>query len=35
MKLIEKFGLLAIAAALSACSVLDNDKIDYRSAGKA
>jgi outer membrane protein assembly factor BamC len=35
MKLIEKFGLLAIAAALSACSVLDNDKIDYRSASKA
>lgn len=35
MKLIEKFGLLALAVALSACSVLESDKIDYRSASKA
>ena len=35
MKLIEKFGLLALAVALSACSVLESDKIDYRSAAKA
>ena len=35
MKLIEKFGLLAIVVALSACSVLESDKIDYRSATKA
>jgi outer membrane protein assembly factor BamC len=35
MKLIEKFGLLAVAIALSACSVLESDKIDYRSATKA
>jgi outer membrane protein assembly factor BamC len=35
MKLIEKFGLLALAVALSACSVLESDKIDYRSATKA
>ncbi|GAB3762815.1 outer membrane protein assembly factor BamC [Ramlibacter monticola] len=34
MKLIAKFGLLAVAAALSACSVLQEDKIDYRSASK-
>jgi outer membrane protein assembly factor BamC len=35
MKLIEKFGLLALVAALSACSVLEGDKIDYKSATKA
>jgi outer membrane protein assembly factor BamC len=35
MKLIEKFGLLAVAVAVSACSVLESDKIDYRSATKA
>src|SRR6187551_1197089 len=35
MKLIEKFGLLAVAVAVSACSVLEADKIDYRSATKA
>ena len=30
-----KIGLLAIAAAtLSACSVLEGEKIDYKSAGK-
>jgi len=29
-----KWGLLALAAALSACSVLEGDKIDYKSAGK-
>jgi outer membrane protein assembly factor BamC len=34
MKLIEKFGLVAIVLALSACSVLEADKIDYRSATK-
>lgn len=34
MKLTVKFGLIAIAAALSACSVLEGDKIDYKSAQK-
>ncbi|MBA2675514.1 MAG: outer membrane protein assembly factor BamC [Ramlibacter sp.] len=29
-----KFGLLALTVALSACSVLEGDKIDYKSAGK-
>jgi outer membrane protein assembly factor BamC len=29
-----KFGLLAMCAALSACSVLEGDKIDYKSASK-
>jgi outer membrane protein assembly factor BamC len=31
---ITKFGVLAMCAALSACSVLEADKIDYKSAGK-
>jgi outer membrane protein assembly factor BamC len=35
MKLIEKFGLVGLALALSACSVLESDRIDYRSASKA
>ncbi|MDB5898250.1 MAG: hypothetical protein JWP22_1360 [Ramlibacter sp.] len=34
MKFTVKFGLLAIAAALSACSALEPDKIDYKSAGR-
>jgi outer membrane protein assembly factor BamC len=34
MKLIAKFGLVAVAAALSACSVLQEEKIDYKSATK-
>jgi outer membrane protein assembly factor BamC len=34
LKLIAKFGLVALAVALSACSVLEGDKIDYRSASK-
>jgi len=34
MKLIAKVGLLAMAAALAACSILDGDKIDYKSAQK-
>ena len=34
MKLLAKFGLLAVAAALSACSVLQEDKVDYKSASK-
>ena len=34
MKLIVKFGLVAVAAALSACSVLEGDRIDYKSAGR-
>lgn len=29
-----KLGLLALCAALSACSVLEGEKIDYKSAGK-
>lgn len=34
MKSFMKFGLVALAAALSACSVLEGDKIDYKSASK-
>src|SRR4051812_36462228 len=34
MKLIAKFGLLAMVAALAACSILEGDKIDYKSAQK-
>lgn len=34
MKFSVKFGLIALAAALSACSVLEGDKIDYKSAQK-
>lgn len=34
MKVFVKFGLLALVAALSACSVLEADKIDYKSATK-
>ena len=34
MKLIAKFGVLAVVAALSACSMLQGDKIDYKSAAK-
>jgi outer membrane protein assembly factor BamC len=29
-----KWGLLALATALSACSVMEGEKIDYKSAGK-
>ena len=31
----RRFGLLGLALALSACSVFDTDKIDYKSAGRA
>ena len=34
MKLFAKSGLLVLAVALSACSTLEGDKIDYRSASK-
>jgi outer membrane protein assembly factor BamC len=34
MKFTPKFGLLALAAALSACSMLESDRIDYKSASK-
>jgi outer membrane protein assembly factor BamC len=36
VKLQLKYGVLALAAvlSLSACSVLDSDKVDYKSAGK-
>ncbi|KQP22612.1 outer membrane protein assembly factor BamC [Pseudorhodoferax sp. Leaf267] len=30
-----RFALLALSLSLAACSVLDGDKIDYKSAGKA
>jgi outer membrane protein assembly factor BamC len=32
---ISRFALLAIVVSLAACSVLESDKIDYKSAGKA
>ena len=31
----SRFALLALVASLSACSVMQGDKIDYKSAGKA
>ncbi|MDB5859288.1 MAG: hypothetical protein JWQ76_2977 [Ramlibacter sp.] len=34
MKFSVKFGLLAIVGALSACSALQGDKVDYKSASK-
>ncbi|MDB5871957.1 MAG: hypothetical protein JWQ07_1399 [Ramlibacter sp.] len=34
MKQFAKLGVLAMCAALSACSVFDSQKIDYKSAGK-
>ena len=34
MKQSAKWAVLALVAALSACSVLEGDKIDYKSAGK-
>jgi outer membrane protein assembly factor BamC len=35
LKNLSRFVLLALVASLAACSVLDSDKIDYKSAGKA
>ena len=35
MKPIFRLSLLALSAALAACTVLESDKVDYRSAGKA
>ncbi|WP_076997290.1 outer membrane protein assembly factor BamC [Variovorax sp. KK3] len=35
MKTISRLALLALVASLAACSVLESDKIDYKSAGKA
>jgi outer membrane protein assembly factor BamC len=35
LNIISRFALLALVAALAACSVLEGDKIDYKSAGKA
>jgi outer membrane protein assembly factor BamC len=34
VKQFAQFGVLAMCAALAACSVLEGDKIDYKSAGK-
>ena len=34
VKFLVKMGLVALAASLAACSVFENDKIDYKSAGK-
>ena len=34
MKLIVKFGAIAMAAMLAACSVMEGDRIDYKSAAK-
>ena len=34
MNRIAKLGLIGLTVAVSACSVLDNDKIDYKSAAK-
>lgn len=35
MKNLSRFVLLALVASLAACSVLESDKIDYKTAGKA
>jgi outer membrane protein assembly factor BamC len=35
LKTLSRFALLALIASLAACSVLESDKIDYKSAGKA
>jgi outer membrane protein assembly factor BamC len=35
LKTIPRLALLALVASLAACSVLESDKIDYKSAGKA
>jgi outer membrane protein assembly factor BamC len=35
LKNFSRFALLALIASLTACSVLESDKIDYKSAGKA
>ena len=35
MKNYSRFALLALVASLAACSVLEGDKVDYKSAGKA
>ncbi|RZL55585.1 MAG: outer membrane protein assembly factor BamC [Variovorax sp.] len=35
MKNFSRFALLALVASLAACSFLEGDKIDYKSAGKA
>jgi outer membrane protein assembly factor BamC len=35
LKTISRFALLALVASLAACSALESDKIDYKSAGKA
>ena len=35
MKTLSRLALLALVASLAACSVLESDKIDYKSAGKA
>ena len=35
MNTISRVALLALIASLAACSVLESDKIDYKSAGKA
>ena len=35
MKNFSRFALLALIASLTACSALEGDKIDYKSAGKA
>ena len=34
MNATTRLGLLGLAMTLSACSVLENDKIDYKSATK-
>jgi len=35
LKTISRFALLALVAGLAACSALESEKIDYKSAGKA
>ncbi|MCU4122215.1 hypothetical protein N8A90_24355, partial [Variovorax sp. N23] len=34
MKNLPRFACMALIASLSACSFLESDKIDYKSAGK-
>ncbi len=35
MKILSRLALLTLVASLAACSALESDKIDYKSAGKA
>ena len=33
VKVLPRIGLVALALALSACAIIEGDKVDYKSAG--